>query len=170
VSQANIKLLAQSVAAIGKRRLRSPLKRSNVELIYSGFAGWGKDEPAKLHELLAVDCGLVVPDSIHYGGTFRGPDAFVGWFTYELWRWFDEFTSTPEGVIDGGNRIVVPVNVKARAKNGATMDVHNLWVYELSDGKLIKARVYADTAALRDVVEGFTPPSPSRRELPGLLG
>jgi ketosteroid isomerase-like protein len=156
VSQANIKLLTQSVAAIGKRRLRSPLKRSNVELIYRGFAGWGKDEPARLHTLLAPECELIVPDSIPYGGTFRGPDAFVGWFTHELWRWFDEFTSTPEAVIDAGEVIVVPVNVKARAKNRRTMDVHNLWVYEFRGGKLLRARVYADTAVLRDVVAGMT--------------
>jgi ketosteroid isomerase-like protein len=92
-----------------------------------------------------------------YGGTFRGPDAFVGWFTHELWRWFDEFTSSPEAVIDGGDLIVVPVNVKARVKNGKALDVHNLWVYEVNDGKLTKARVYADTAALLDTVEGFIP-------------
>jgi len=69
----------------------------------------------------------------------------------------DEFTSTPEGLIDAGDRIVVPVHLQARAKNGKTMDVHNVWVYEFSDGKLIRGRVYADTAVLRDTVEGVTP-------------
>lgn len=130
MSQANRKVLAQSLTAIGKRRLRSPLKRSNVELIHRGFAGWGKDEPARLHGLLAPDCELIVPDSIPYGGVFRRTESVIGWFTRELWRWFDEFTSTPEAVIDGGDLIVVPVHVKARAKNGRTMDVHNIWVYE----------------------------------------
>jgi uncharacterized protein len=156
VTQTNVKLLAQSVAAIGKRRLRSPLKRSNVELVYRGFAGWGKDEPARLGELLSPDCELIVPDSIPYGGVFRGAENVIGWFTHELWRWFDEFTSTAEAVIDGGDVIVVPVNVKARARNGRTIDVHNLWVYELRGGKLLRARVYADTAVLRDVVAGMS--------------
>jgi len=50
----------------------------------------------------------------------------IGWFTRELWRWFDEFASTPEGLIDAGDQIVVPVHVQARANNGKTMDVHNL--------------------------------------------
>src|SRR5687767_392675 len=71
---------------------------------------------------------------IPYGGTFRGVDAVIGWFTRELWRWFDEFTSTPEDLIDARDRIVVPVHVQARAKNGKTMDVHNGWVYEFSEG------------------------------------
>jgi len=90
-------------------------------------------------------------------GVFRGAEATIGWFTRELWRWFEEFTSTPEGVIDGGQAIVVPVNVKARARNGKTMDVHNVWIYEFREGKLIRGQVYADTAILRDVVDGVRP-------------
>jgi hypothetical protein len=76
-----------------------------------------------MRDVLHPDCELVVPDSIPYGGAFRGVDAVIGWFTRELWRWFDEFASTPEGFIDGGDQIVVPVHVQARAKNGTTMDV-----------------------------------------------
>ena len=84
-------------------------------------------------------------------------DAAIRWFTRDLWRWFDEFTSTPEDLIDGGDKIVVPVHVQACAKNGRTMDVHNIWIYEFSEGRLIRGRVYADTAVLRDTVEGVVP-------------
>jgi ketosteroid isomerase-like protein len=133
------------------------LTRSNLELLATGFAGWGKDEPAELMSLLHPECVLVVPDSVPYGGTFEGAEAVIGWFTRELWRWFDEFVSTPENLIDGGDTLVVPVNVKARAKNGRTMDVHNVWIYQFSDQKLVRGQVYADTAVLRDTVEGFHP-------------
>jgi uncharacterized protein len=133
------------------------MSQSNIELLAQAFSGWGKDNPAKIREVLSPDCVLIVPDSIPYGGTFRGAEATINWFTHELWRWFDEFTSTPEGFVDGGEQIVVPVNVRARAKNGKTMDVHNVWIYEFRDGKLIRGRVYADTAVLRDTVEGLTP-------------
>jgi ketosteroid isomerase-like protein len=127
---------------------------SNAERLARAFAGWGRDNPANLRELLHPDCELVVPDSIPYGGTFRGADAAIAWFTHELWRWFDEFTSTPEDLIDAGDRIVVPVHVRARAKNGATVDVHNVWIYEFTEGRLTRGRVYADTAVLRDTVTG----------------
>jgi len=135
------------------------MSSSNVELLLHAFAGWGKRSAANMADVVSADCELIVPASLPYGGTFHGPEACINWFTHELWHWFDEFTSTPEGVIDGGEQVVVPVNVKARAKNGKTMDVHNLWVYEFSDGKIARARVYADTAVLRDTVEGFTPSS-----------
>ena len=146
---------------------------ANIELLAEAFAGWGKGRPANMRELLHPDCVLVVPDSIPYGGTslcrpshhvslspsgtFRGAEAAIAWFTQELWRWFDEFTSTPEGFIDGGDHVVLPVHVRARSRNGATMDVHNVWIYEFSEGQLVKARVYADTAVLRDTVAGVTP-------------
>ncbi len=130
---------------------------TNAEMLLQAFAGWGKDEPANMADVVDPDCELIVPDSVPYGGTFRGADDVIGWFTRDIWRWFDEFTSTPEGFIDAGDQIVVPVNVKARAKNGKTMDVHNVWIYEFKDGKLIRGRVYADTAILRDTVEGVTP-------------
>ena len=130
---------------------------TNAEALVQAFAGWGKDEPANMRDVLAEDCELIVPDSVPYGGTFKGPDEVIGWFTEGIWRWFDEFSSTPEGFIDAGDQIVVPVHVQARAKNGKEMDVHNVWLYEFSGGKLVRGRVYADTAVLRDTVEGVTP-------------
>ena len=57
-------------------------------------------------------------------GTFRGSEAVIAWFTRDLWRWYDEFTSAPEGFIEAGDRIVVPVHVQARALSGRTVDVH----------------------------------------------
>jgi ketosteroid isomerase-like protein len=131
---------------------QAQMSPSNLERLATAFAGWGKDEPANLRELLHPECELEVPASVPYGGTFRGVDAVIGWFTRDLWRWFDEFESTPEGFIDGGDRIAVPVHVKARATNGASLDVHNVWIYEFSDGKLTRGRVYADTAVLRDTL------------------
>jgi ketosteroid isomerase-like protein len=132
---------------------------ANVERLARAFAGWGKDNPAGMRELLHPDCELVVPESLPYGGTFRGVDAVVEWFTRELWSWFDAFASTPEGFIDGGDRIVVPVRVQARAKNGRPVDVRNVWIYEFSDGELIRGRVYADTAIVRDALAGVPAPS-----------
>jgi len=130
----------------------------SVELLARGFAGWGRDNPAGLRELLHLDCELLVPESLPYGGTFHGAHAAITWFTRDLWRWFDEFTSTPEDVIDAGDRIVVPVHVQARARTGTPVDVHNVWIYDFNEGKLTRMRVYADTAVLRDAVEGACAP------------
>ena len=43
---------------------------SNVENLAQAFAGWGKDNPANMRDVLHPECELVVPESIPYGGTF----------------------------------------------------------------------------------------------------
>ncbi len=60
------------------------MSASNLELLAQAFAGWGKDNPANMVDLLDPDCELIVPDSIDYGGAFKGADAVIGWFTKEL--------------------------------------------------------------------------------------
>ena len=124
----------------------------NAEPLARGFAGWGKDNPAGLRELLHPDCELVVPESLPYGGTFHGADAAIAWFTRDLWRWFDEFTSTPEDLIDAGDRIIVPVHVKAPARPAGRWTSTTPGSTSSAKGKLTRGRVYADTAALRDAV------------------
>jgi hypothetical protein len=49
---------------------------SNAERLAQPFAGWGKDKPANMRDLLHPDCELVVPDSIHGSLWTRcGPEA-----------------------------------------------------------------------------------------------
>jgi ketosteroid isomerase-like protein len=91
---------------------------SNAEALVRAFAGWGRDNPANLRELLHPDCELVVPDSLPYGGTFHGAEAVIAWFTHELWRWFDEFTSTPEDLIDARGRVYADTAVLRDAVTG----------------------------------------------------
>ncbi|RDI50686.1 nuclear transport factor 2 family protein [Nocardia mexicana] len=130
---------------------------SNAELLARAFAGFRDGDLTALQALLHPDCELVVPDSIPYGGNFRGAEEVYGWFARQLWRWFDEFSSTPTGFIDAGDQIVVPVHVAARAKNGTAVEVDNVWIYEFAESKLVRGTVYADTARLRDAVEGVVP-------------
>jgi ketosteroid isomerase-like protein len=50
---------------------------SNIELLAQAFAGWGEDNPANMRDVLHPDCELVVPESVPYGGTFRGAEPRV---------------------------------------------------------------------------------------------
>src|SRR5207244_5726933 len=46
---------------------------SNVELLAQAFAGWGKDNPANMRDVLLPDCELVVPDSVRMEAPFGAP-------------------------------------------------------------------------------------------------
>jgi uncharacterized protein len=53
---------------------------------------------------------------------------------------------------DAGTHLVAPIRVTARAKSsGAAITVENLWLFEMADGNFVRAQLYADTAAGRNV-------------------
>jgi hypothetical protein len=55
-------------------------------------------------------------------------------------------------LIDGGDKIVVPVHVNAKSHDGIEVQVENFWIFEFVDGSVRRARVYAATAVIRDAV------------------
>jgi hypothetical protein len=110
---------------------------SNAEILMRAFAGWGKDKPPELGEGVHVDAELIVPSSLPYGGgVFHGCKRTAKWLAEDLWEMWAEFSSTPTDLIDSGEKLVVP------------------GIYEFEDGALRRARVYADTATIRDAVLG----------------
>ena len=125
---------------------------THVEVLMKAFAsGWGKGKPPDLGDWLHPEAELVVPESMPYGGgVYRGRDRIEKWFSEDLWELWDEFSSTPVDVIDGGDKIVVPVHVRGRTHTGAEVETDNVWIYEFDGGALRRARVCADTAVLRD--------------------
>ena len=55
-------------------------------------------------------------------------------------------------VLDAGTYLVAPLKVTARPKSSdETITVENLWLFEIADGNFVRAQLYADTAAARNV-------------------
>ncbi len=128
---------------------------SNAEILMRAFAGWGKGKPPELGDGVRVDAELIVPNSLPYGGgVFHGRERIAQWFAEDLWEMWAEFSSTPTDLIDGGDKLVVPVHVKAKTHGGKVVEADNVWIYEFEDGALRRARVYVDTATIRDAVLG----------------
>jgi ketosteroid isomerase-like protein len=127
---------------------------TNAEALMKAFAsGWGKGRPPALDGVLHPDAELIVPESMPYGGgVFRGQQRIEKWFAEDLWELWTEFSSTPVDFIDAGDKIVVPVHIKGQTHNGTEVETDNVWIYEFESGALRRARVYVDTATLRDAV------------------
>jgi ketosteroid isomerase-like protein len=47
-------------------------------------------------------------------------------------------------------KLVVPAHVNGKTHAGIDVEADNVWIYEFEDGALRRARVYADTATIRD--------------------
>jgi ketosteroid isomerase-like protein len=114
---------------------------------------WGKGKPPALEDAVHADVELIVPDSMPYGGgVYRGRERMEKWFAEDLWMLWANFSSTPVDFIDAGDKIVVPVHIKGKTHDGIEVEADNVWIYEFEDGAVRRARVYADTATIRDAV------------------
>ena len=101
---------------------------------------------------------LKIPETLPYGGSFKGPGEFDRFFQriYDDHDYWSSFHTDLDRVLDAGTHLVAPIRVTARSKSsGATIDVENLWLFEIADGNFVRAQLYADTAAGRNVAKFF---------------
>ena len=99
---------------------------------------------------------LKIPETLPYGGSFTGPEEFDRFFQriYDNGNFWASFrTELALGrVLDAGTHLVAPIRVIARPKTSeATITIENLWLFEIADGNFVRAQLYADTAAARNI-------------------
>jgi ketosteroid isomerase-like protein len=127
---------------------------ANAEVIVKVFASdGGKGKPPALKGAVHREAELIAPETMPYGGgVYRGRERIAKWFAEDLWELWDEFSSSPVDLIDGGDKIVVPVHVKGTTHNGTEVEADNVWIFEFEGGEVRRARVYVDTVKIRDAV------------------
>jgi hypothetical protein len=114
------------------------------------------NDRTRIVSMLSETFVLKIPETLPYGGSFQGAGEFDRYFKsiYEDHSFWSSFrTELSVGrVLDAGSYLVAPLRVTARAKSsGATITVENLWLFEVADGNFVRAQLYADTAAGRNV-------------------
>jgi uncharacterized protein len=78
------------------------------------------------------------------GGAYHGREAVKGYLTQSRAAWAEGATE-PERFITSGNRIVVFVHARVRAKDSNQWhDIRLADVYTISHGKAIQMRAFAD--------------------------
>jgi hypothetical protein len=99
---------------------------------------------------------LKIPETLPYGGSYRGPAEFDRFFQsiyddHDYWSSFRTELALGR-VLDAGTHLAAPIRVTAHAKSSeATINVENLWLFEVADGNFVRAQLYADTAAGRNI-------------------
>jgi len=90
----------------------------------------------------------IEPQEFPGGGTYQGRESAKRYLAQSRAAWA-EVTSEPEQFIPAGNRIVVLVHARVRARDRAKgsnewQDVRLADVYTFRDGKAIQMRAFAD--------------------------
>ena len=119
---------------------------ANADVVRAAWQAFGEQDLDRAAADIEESAEIALPESLPWGGTHRGPDGFkhvVGEFMSHL----EDFRPRPRGFFEAeGDRVVVPVDITARTKAGKELTGPVLWLYELRDGKIVRAELFADTA------------------------
>ena len=131
----------------------------NVELARSGYASFSAGDIPGVLALFADDLVWSTPESISFGGVYRGPEGAAEFFT-KLPQNFAELRVEPERYIDAGDTVVVQGRHRGRTVAGNAFDVPWAHVWTYRDGKVTSFAEFMDTAtvarALGEVADSRT--------------
>ncbi len=145
----------EAVAAAAPAQAGATSTFTRPELIDAVTELFTANDWTRIVPMLAVTFVLKIPETLPYGGSFQGPGEFERFFRriYEDRDYWSSFHTelALDRVLDAGTHLVAPIRVTARAKSsGAVITIENLWLFEIADGKFVRAQLYADTAAGRN--------------------
>jgi ketosteroid isomerase-like protein len=126
---------------------------ANADTIQTLWEAFGRRDIEEATSGVADDAEIVVPKTLPWGGTYRGPDGFKEMIGKVLGI-FEEFSPQPQAFLEADDdHVVVPITVSARTAAGTEISGgRGLWLYKLNGGKVTRAEVFPDTAAIRDAL------------------
>jgi uncharacterized protein len=123
----------------------------NADVIRSAWEAFGRQDLDGATANMEDNGEVVVPESLPWGGTYRGPEGFkemLGSFMSQ----FEEFRPSPEGFFEAEDYVFVPLDVEGRSTKGRSISGRALWLYRLRNGKVVRAEIFPDTAATLEAV------------------
>jgi ketosteroid isomerase-like protein len=125
-------------------------ENTNLDIIKEAYAAFGRGDIAAVLRVQApnVELEYAGPGQIPWSGNFRGLDGAKKFFAaIEAEAEIDIFE--PQTFVAQGDQVVVLGFEKVRSKRtGRSFENHWAHSFTLADGKIIKFREYAKTAAV----------------------
>src|SRR5215212_3345454 len=123
------------------------MAHDNVDVIESAYKAFGKGDIESVLAYFAESAEIVAPESLPWGGSYEGPEGMRTFLAKAL-EHFTEFQAVPEKVLGADdNHVIVVARNTGRTKGGTRTDQQVVWIYQLREGAIIRAEVFADTAA-----------------------
>jgi ketosteroid isomerase-like protein len=123
---------------------RTDMQQQNIEALRRAYAAFNRGDIAATTEALDFNIVWIEPPEFPGGGTYHGHEGVRKYLTQSRTAWA-EVSSDPERIISAGDKIVVFVHARVRAKNSvAWNEVRLADVYTFRDGKAVQMRAFAD--------------------------
>ena len=123
------------------------MSQTNVDIIREAYGAFARQDMEALFGAFAPDITWNTPDSVPWGGTFKGHEELAGFFQ-GVGEALGELHVEPERYIDGGDVVVVQGHHRGTAPNGNDYDVSWVMVWDLEDGKVVDFVEAIDSAPI----------------------
>jgi ketosteroid isomerase-like protein len=146
----NVEMYVDSAMVLRALPVRSSATRSRMTVLRSFYDAVARGDVDAILDLLDPQVVWRTPESLPWGGTFRGHEGFRQFFA-KLISQPVEPRREVQSYIDAGDRIVVQLRTFGRPKGGTTeTDVPEVHVWTVRDGKIVDLEAIFDTeTALR---------------------
>jgi ketosteroid isomerase-like protein len=119
---------------------------ANADVVRTGWDAFVRQDMDQAVAGMDESGEIVVPESLPWGGTYRGPDGFkemLGKFMSNM----EDFRPSPQGFLEADDdHVVVPIDVQLRTTAGNDLTGRALWLYKVKGGKIVRAELFTDTA------------------------
>jgi ketosteroid isomerase-like protein len=130
------------------------MARDNVDVIESAWEAFGKGNLEAAVALAGEEAELRIPETLPFGGVYRGPDGFRD-YVDQLLASFGDFRATPEKVLGADDdHVVVVARTSGRTRGGDRFEGRSVWIYKLRDGRVVEAEAFIDTARMLELLAG----------------
>jgi uncharacterized protein len=125
----------------------------NADAVKARWDDFGKGDVDAAVSTTDENAEIVIPETLPWGGTYRGPDGFKEM----IQKFLSEFESVnPKPIAfleaDDGETVVVVVEGVGKTKSGNDLRGRSVWLYKVSGETLMSAEFFGDTAQARDAL------------------
>ncbi|MGZ5347424.1 MAG: nuclear transport factor 2 family protein, partial [Solirubrobacterales bacterium] len=112
------------------------MAQDNVDVVQHAWDAFGRGDIDAVLDAIAPNAETRLPESLPWGGTYRGPEGFRDFLT-KLGEAFEQFKATPQKVLGADdNHVIVVARTKGKARGGDVLEGSIVWLYQLRDGKI----------------------------------
>jgi ketosteroid isomerase-like protein len=125
----------------------------NADAVKARWDDFGKGDLDAAVSTTSEDAEIVMPETLPWGGTYRGPDGFKEMIEKFLSN-FETVDPRPTAFYeaDDGETVIVTVEGVGTTKAGKELSGRSVWIYKVKDGELTGAEFFGDTAQAREAV------------------
>jgi ketosteroid isomerase-like protein len=125
------------------------VKADHIAIVKRDLAAFADRDVRALLELADREIELIVPGtaSLAQGGrSYRGHDGVVR-YVHDVGRIWDELEVIPQEFEQLGDSVMVTGRLRARREGSFLIDEPAHWVFDLRNGKILRACAYTDRDA-----------------------